>query len=57
MALSQTRRIAAELRHKAELCRQAASVPTEGGHPADSVLLTLADELEREAQGLERLER
>jgi hypothetical protein len=54
MAVSQARRTAAELRRKAKLCRQAANVSTEGGHTADSILLTLADELEREAEELER---
>jgi len=32
----------------ANLCRKLASVPTEGGHQADRVLLTLAEELELE---------
>jgi hypothetical protein len=43
------RRIAARLRRKAKMCRRAAAIPTQGGHNADKVLLTLADELEREA--------
>jgi hypothetical protein len=47
------RRIAASLRRKAKLCRRAAGVPTQGGHNADSILLTLADDLEREADQLE----
>jgi hypothetical protein len=47
------RRIAARLRRKAKLCRRAAGVPTQGGHNADSILLTLADDLEREADQLE----
>lgn len=44
----------AELRRKAELCRRAASVPTTGGHYEDRVLLAVAEELEHEAEALER---
>jgi hypothetical protein len=47
------RRIANKLRRKAKLCRRAAGIPTQGGHNADDVLLTLAEELEREADELE----
>lgn len=57
MAGSELHRVATELRRKAELCRRAASVSTEGGHRADSILMNLAAELEREAQELEELPR
>ena len=50
MALSEVRRIAAtKLREKAKMCRRAAGIPTQGGHNADSILLRLAEELERDA--------
>jgi hypothetical protein len=42
----------AELRNKAALCRRVASVPTKGGHH-DRVLLTVAAELDREAEELD----
>jgi hypothetical protein len=42
-----------ELRQKADLYRRMASVPTEGGHNEDRVLLSVADQLEREAAKLE----
>jgi hypothetical protein len=48
------RRIAVRLRRKAKMCRRAAAIPTQGGQNADRVLWTLADELEREADELER---
>lgn len=44
----------AELRQKAALCRRAASVPTIGGHCEDRVLLAVAEQLEQEAEALER---
>ena len=44
----------AQLRQKAALCRRAASVPTEGSHRTDRLLIKLAEELEREAAALER---
>lgn len=47
------RRIAARLRRKAKVCMRAAAIPTQGGHAADRVLPTLADELEHEADELE----
>jgi hypothetical protein len=47
------RRIAAKLRRKAKMCRRAAAISTQGGHNADNTLLTLAEELEREADQLE----
>jgi hypothetical protein len=43
----------AELRQIADRCRQAARVPTKGGHRTDRVLLRVADKLEREATALE----
>jgi hypothetical protein len=43
----------AELRRRADFCRQAAQVPTEGGRHADRILLVIADGLEREAAALE----
>jgi hypothetical protein len=42
-----------DLRQRAEFCRQAAQVPTEGGSREDRVLLIIADRLEREASELE----
>ena len=44
-----------ELREKANLYRRLASVPTEGGHDEDRLLLAVADQLEREAAELDRL--
>jgi hypothetical protein len=35
------------------MCGRAAEIPTQGGHNADRVLLTLAEALEREADQLE----
>lgn len=46
---------ASELRKKAELCRRAASVPSDGGKHADRLLLDLAYHLEREAETIEKL--
>jgi hypothetical protein len=43
----------ADLRQRANFCRQAAAVPTEGGRREDRVLLVIADQLEREAAELE----
>lgn len=47
------RRVVARLWRKAKMCRRAAAIPTQRGHNADRVLLTLADELEHEADELE----
>jgi hypothetical protein len=44
---------AADLRRKANLYKRLAKVPTSGGHRSDRLLLTLADELDREAEELE----
>jgi hypothetical protein len=44
-----------ELRQKASLYRRMASVPTEGGHNEDRLLLAVASQLEREAEELDRL--
>ena len=44
-----------ELRRKAERCRRLAKIATSGGHNADRELLTLADELDRQAADLEQL--
>ena len=44
---------AAHLRQKAALYRRAASIPTEGSHRTDRLLIQLAEELEREAAALE----
>ncbi|MDB5410298.1 MAG: hypothetical protein JWL84_5210 [Rhodospirillales bacterium] len=44
-----------ELRKKAALCRQTASVPTNGSTSADRVLIRLAETLEHEAATIERL--
>jgi hypothetical protein len=41
------------LRQQADLCRRIASIPTEGGRREDRVLLTVADDLERQAAALE----
>jgi len=41
------------LRQRAGLYRRVASVPTEGGHHEDRLLLAMADQLEREATELE----
>ena len=38
-----------ELRRKAALCRRAASIPTSGSGNAERILLTLAEQLERDA--------
>jgi hypothetical protein len=43
----------ARLRNKAELYRRLASVPTNGGHDEDRVLLAMAYELEHEAAKLD----
>ena len=43
----------ADLRQRADFCRRAAGVPTEGGRYEDRVLLIVADRLEREAAELE----
>jgi len=45
---------AQKLRQKAELCRRAAAIPTEGGTAADRVLMKLAYRLEQEADAAER---
>lgn len=42
-----------DLRRMADLCKRMAAVPTSGGHCADRQLLTLADQLDREAGELE----
>jgi len=44
---------AQELRRKAALARQAASVPTSGSGRVDRVLVLLAEQLERDASILE----
>jgi hypothetical protein len=44
---------AATLRHKAALCRQAASHKTNGGHLEDRLLIEIAEHLERQAAALE----
>jgi hypothetical protein len=43
-----------ELRRKAALCRRAASIPTSGSGSADRILLTLAEQLEHDAEFRER---
>jgi hypothetical protein len=43
-----------ELRRKAALCRRAASIPTSGSGNADRILVTLAEQLERDAAHRER---
>jgi hypothetical protein len=43
-----------DLRKKASLCRKAASVRTDGAGDTDSVLIDLAERLERQAERLER---
>jgi hypothetical protein len=48
---------AAQLRQKAALYRRAASVPTEGSHRTDRLLIELAEQLEREAAALEKAEK
>jgi hypothetical protein len=45
---------ARELRRKAALCRRAASITTEGGARTDRRLIELAEELEHEADALDR---
>jgi hypothetical protein len=45
---------AAQLREKAALYRRAASIPTEGSHDTDRLLIKLAEDLEREAEALEK---
>jgi len=45
---------AQQLRRKAELCRRAASITTQGGLSADRALIELAQRLEQEADGIER---
>jgi hypothetical protein len=42
-----------ELREKASLYRRLASIPTEGGHDEDRLLLAVAEQLEREAAELD----
>jgi hypothetical protein len=44
---------AAQLKQKAALYRRAASIPTEGSHRTDRLLIELAEKLEREAEALE----
>lgn len=44
------------LRERAKLCRIVASVPTNGGHETDLILLDLAERLEDEAARLEARE-
>jgi hypothetical protein len=44
---------ATNLRRTAGLYKRLASVPTSGGHCSDRLLLTLADELDREAAELD----
>ena len=46
---------ALELREKANLCRLAANVTSDGGKEADRLLIGLAARLDREAETLERL--
>lgn len=40
----------------ADLYRKLASIPTEGGHQADRVLLTLAEELELEIASADNID-
>ena len=47
---------AALLGQKAALYRRAASIPTEGSHRTDRLLIQLAEKLEREAEALEASE-
>jgi hypothetical protein len=44
---------AADLRHRAGLYKRLAQIRTSGGHSTDLLLLSLADELDREAAELE----
>jgi hypothetical protein len=44
---------ATDLRRIANLCRRVAAVPTAGGHRADRLLVTLAEQLDHEAAMLE----
>ena len=57
--LGQSYRVARaqELRRKAALARQAASVPTSGSGGVDRVLVVLAEKLERDASILEQVRR
>jgi len=45
----------ARQRQQADLCRQIADIPTEGGRREDRVLVTIADKLERQAAALDQL--
>jgi hypothetical protein len=49
--------LASELRRQAAICRQAATVPTNGDSRADSELLVLAEEFERQADAVDEAER
>jgi hypothetical protein len=55
--LGQGRRVARaqELRRRAALARQAASVPTSGSGRVDRVLVVLAEQLDRDASVLEQV--
>ena len=43
-----------DLRKQASLCRKAAGAPTEGGHRTNRMLIWMAEQLERQAEELER---
>jgi hypothetical protein len=43
-----------ELREKAALCRRAARVPTNGGRAVDRILIELAEQLEHQAEAVNR---
>jgi hypothetical protein len=45
---------ATEIRRTASLCRKAAGIATAGGHATDRLLLRLAEQLEYEADALDR---
>ena len=45
---------ARDLRRKAALCRRAAGIQTDGGTRTDRRLIELAEELERQADALDR---
>ena len=43
-----------ELREKAALCRRAARVPTNGGRAVDRILIELAEQLDHQAEAVNR---
>ena len=55
MGLSWWDDLPTKLRRKAEQLRRLANIATSGGHNADRRLRMLADDFDRQAEGLERL--